>query len=400
MTTTTSHLRARSGCALLLSLCAASAASGQASIIELPSLTGSGWNEPTGISSDGLVVIGRNGGRAFRWSQAHGMQDWGALPNLSTLYWPLAVSDDGAVAAGEWQTLSPSGKAIRWTRHGGAQDLGFIDESGQDPNARARDLTGDGQLVVGYTTDGGFAWDPVRGMRIIPGFSPRFINRPGTMMVGPGAGVTVARWSEGAGVEPVGGAASYSAAGISDDGTVIIANAIDGSGAARWTQETGFVPIPPPEGRFGVTAGAVSPDATVVVGTVNDSRPWIWHDGLLNADLKFLLLELGVDISAWASFGGATGVSADGAVIVGSGSKVGSEFDRTGWLVRLRPTCGSADFDHDGDVGTDLDIERFFACLAGNCCDTCYTCDFNGDGQSAQDTDIEAFFRVLAGLPC
>src|SRR5256885_11981403 len=36
-------------------------------------------------------------------------------------------------------------------------------------------------------------------------------------------------------------------------------------------------------------------------------------------------------------------------------------------LFRSIPGCGSADFNCDGDVGTDADIEAFFACLAGNC---------------------------------
>jgi hypothetical protein len=64
--------------------------------------------------------------------------------------------------------------------------------------------------------------------------------------------------------------------------------------------------------------------------------------------------------------------------------------------------CGTADFDGDGDVGTDADIEAFFACLAGNCCPTCYPggADFNADGDVGTDADIEAFFRVLAGGPC
>jgi hypothetical protein len=62
--------------------------------------------------------------------------------------------------------------------------------------------------------------------------------------------------------------------------------------------------------------------------------------------------------------------------------------------------CGSADFNHDGDTATDLDIEDFFACIAGNCCATCGSADFNGDGDSATDADIEAFFRVLAGGTC
>jgi hypothetical protein len=60
----------------------------------------------------------------------------------------------------------------------------------------------------------------------------------------------------------------------------------------------------------------------------------------------------------------------------------------------------SADFNNDGDSGTDLDIENFFACIAGNCCATCDSADFDGDGDVGTDADIESFFRVLAGGPC
>jgi cytochrome c553 len=58
------------------------------------------------------------------------------------------------------------------------------------------------------------------------------------------------------------------------------------------------------------------------------------------------------------------------------------------------------DFNGDGDVGTDADIEAFFACLAGNCCPTCAGADFNADGDVGTDADIEGFFRVLAGGNC
>jgi hypothetical protein len=65
-------------------------------------------------------------------------------------------------------------------------------------------------------------------------------------------------------------------------------------------------------------------------------------------------------------------------------------------------TCESADFNCDGDSGTDADIEAFFSCLAGSCpappCTS--TADFDGDGDVGTDADIEAFFRVLAGNPC
>jgi hypothetical protein len=66
------------------------------------------------------------------------------------------------------------------------------------------------------------------------------------------------------------------------------------------------------------------------------------------------------------------------------------------------PACGSADFNCDGDIGTDADIESFFACLAGTCptapCTS--TADFNADGDIGTDSDIESFFRVLAGGSC
>jgi hypothetical protein len=66
------------------------------------------------------------------------------------------------------------------------------------------------------------------------------------------------------------------------------------------------------------------------------------------------------------------------------------------------PQCDFPDFNCDGDVGTDADIEDFFACIAGSCppppCAS--TADFNGDGDIGTDADIESFFRVLAGGPC
>jgi hypothetical protein len=64
------------------------------------------------------------------------------------------------------------------------------------------------------------------------------------------------------------------------------------------------------------------------------------------------------------------------------------------------PPCGSADFDGDGDVGSDFDIEAFFACIGGDCCPMCESPDFDGDGDPGTDFDIEAFFRVLGGGNC
>ncbi len=71
------------------------------------------------------------------------------------------------------------------------------------------------------------------------------------------------------------------------------------------------------------------------------------------------------------------------------------------------PSCApaggcTADFNCDGDIGTDSDISAFFACLSGSCppppCPN--TADFNNDGDTGTDADIESFFRVLSGGPC
>jgi len=64
--------------------------------------------------------------------------------------------------------------------------------------------------------------------------------------------------------------------------------------------------------------------------------------------------------------------------------------------------CGTSDYNGDGDFGTDADIEAFFACLGGSCCQTCFPggSDFNADGDYGTDADIEAFFRVLGGARC
>jgi hypothetical protein len=82
--------------------------------------------------------------------------------------------------------------------------------------------------------------------------------------------------------------------------------------------------------------------------------------------------------------------------------RVNAEAARVYLAAHLGGGCGSADFDCDGDTGTDFDIQAFFACLGGNCpAEPCAnSADFDGDGDVGTDFDIQAFFRVLGGGPC
>jgi hypothetical protein len=87
----------------------------------------------------------------------------------------------------------------------------------------------------------------------------------------------------------------------------------------------------------------------------------------------------------------------------GSGTTLGGNISAWDNITVARVVrCGTADFNCDGDTGTDADIESFFACLAGNCPAAPCTsnADFNADGDTGTDADIEAFFRVLAGGNC
>ncbi len=109
----------------------------------------------------------------------------------------------------------------------------------------------------------------------------------------------------------------------------------------------------------------------------------------------------GVDpIWLWSAFGNEFTANTDGpGTQWESGSGAAITLIVQGLAV---PACSNADYDGDGDFGTDADIEAFFRCLAGTCCATCWPggADVNGDGDAGTDADIEAFFRVLAGGSC
>jgi uncharacterized membrane protein len=139
----------------------------------------------------------------------------------------------------------------------------------------------------------------------------------------------------------------------------------------------------------GGQARAVSGDGSVVVGSGSDAFIWDAARGMRNL-VTVLQDEYHADLSGipyivpWAMSRDAHWIGSDGILI---------------HFIDAQPPC-SEDFDGDGDVGTDADIEAFFACLAGSCCATCGSADFNGDGDVGTDADIESFFRVLAGGAC
>jgi hypothetical protein len=170
------------------------------------------------------------------------------------------------------------------------------------------------------------------------------------------------------------------------------------SRVARWP--LGGLPelIDPLPGYRGVFLTAITDDGSLAGGALqktnlNDYEPVIWQRGAGLVLLTDYLNARGLSVSPNAT-GYVAAFALNGRYII-----INASYSGTAALIDLGP-CGHADFNHDGDSGTDQDIEAFFACLAGNCCPLCGSADFNGDGDFGTDQDIESFFRILAGAAC
>jgi uncharacterized membrane protein len=247
-----------------------------------------------------------------------------------------------------------------WTQAGGAVDIGV---------GTAMGISGDGSTVVGYNAARAFRWTLAGGVQDL-------------------------------GLPP-GHTESYGYA-TNLDGSVVVGYEEYQSWAFRWTAAGGMQTLPYPHASgipFLTFASGVSDDGAMVVGwTGSSSTPYFWTPALGSVYLNEYAAVHGPNLAGWQLIT-ANGVSGDGSVIVGFGYHAGANGTR-GWMMRLHGPCGSADFDGDGAVATDADIEAFFACLAGNCCAACGSADFDGDGAVGTDQDVEAFFRVLAGGHC
>jgi probable HAF family extracellular repeat protein len=412
-------------------------------------------SEAWGVSGDGSVVVGASiisgnvlfGGTyaAFRWSQELGLQDIYDLGGIGTVCRAYAVNGDGSVVVGsaDYGVLGPTNiVAFVWTSANGTVEIGDL-PGGPNPNrAAARGVSQDGMIVAGQGESDNGA-EPFRytratstflGLGDLPGGtfggSGYGISADGRTIVGSsiaGDGTHAFRWTQTEGMvdighlpTPDGVSALAEAYGANSDGSVIVGmtrsmiSSSSGWEAFRWTQATGMVGLGDlPGGNVLAEAYATTADGSIIVGKGgvdgncgpfgcgNAPHAFIWDAQHGMRDLNNVLPAMGLNTLGWV-LTEARGISANGRVIVGTGTNPAGDTEawRADLGVPLAPQCGSADFNHDGDSATDLDIEDFFRCIAGNCCATCDSADFNGDGDYATDADIEAFFRVLAGGHC
>jgi probable HAF family extracellular repeat protein len=418
------HPRVLVGAVVLVAL--AGRASATNPFEELGFLTSDGRGPciPHAVSADGSTIVGMSnsetGFQAFRWTGAGGMVGLGAFDNPGGLQssQAMAVSADGSVIVGASslpRSLNEDGSPFRWTAQTG---LVFLGSLGGTDGGVAFGVSADGSVVVGYGSDSNFNLEAFRWAQAtgpvalgdVPGgpvnSQAHGVSADGTFVVGYGSHSFVFdtgfHWQSGTGL--VGYAGGFKALGVSADGSAAVGTA-GGRAAIVTSGGTTMIPHIGPATSTD-TAYAASADGSVVVGimSLNQGQEDLGHAFIWDAVngtrlFELLLPTLGVDLTGW-ELNAATGISADGRVICGYGMNPHGE--QAGWAVHLPGGCGSADFNCDGDVGTDADIEAFFACLGGNCplapCQS--NADFNADGDVGTDADIEAFFRVLGGGAC
>ena len=121
-------------------------------------------------SADGTFLVGYFGADAAIWSEETGTVMIDPLPGYSNGQ-AIAVSADGSVVAGYCRGAEHS-EAFRWTEETGVVGLGGL--PGGDFFSKAYGMTGDGSIIVGYTTKmdapypynrKAFIWDATHGMR-------------------------------------------------------------------------------------------------------------------------------------------------------------------------------------------------------------------------------------------
>ncbi len=317
---------------------------------------------PTGISADGSVVVGTShsntGREAFRWTADGGMVGLGELPGPEFQTMATGVSADGSVIVGERITAwSGGGKAFRWTQGNGMVGLGDLPEGVH--NSKAYGVSADGSVIVGNSFVGpnsymgsmeAFRWSSdggLVGLGDLPGgdlhSSVGDVSADGSVVVGKSlsaSGMEAFRWTSDGGMVGLGdlpgGSFLSRATGVSADGSVVVGNGrnVLGYEAFRWTLGGGMVGLGDlPGGAFSSVATGVSADGSVVVGS-SGGAAFIWDEINGMQSLEDLLMDLGADLTGWDEIS-VSGISADGRVIMGVGSHVGTYHEA--WRATLQP---------------------------------------------------------------
>jgi len=288
---------------------------------------GNFYSKAWDVSADGNVIVGEShsaqGQQAFRWTPSEGMVGLGDLPGGSFYSRAYGVSGDGTVVVG--QSNSAVGGAFRWTSASGMTAL-----PGGETATKAWGASFDGSVIVGSWDAQAFRWTASEGITSLGDLgsvndnTAYGVSADGSVIVGQ-SGTTeyfeAFRWTRATGMGGLGGS-TLRASAVSADGNVIVGHT-SGYEAYRWTNAgielLGGLPDASP---LSSVATGVSADGSVIVGTATNAEgipeAFVWTEHAGMRSVRDLLMAQGLDLSGW-SLNEATGVSADGRVIIGAG---------------------------------------------------------------------------------
>jgi probable HAF family extracellular repeat protein len=308
--------------ALCLTSVLATPALGSVAITNLGSLGGVAYGY--GVSGDGSTAVGNSSNStAFRWRQSTGMVALGSGRAVAT-------NHNGTVTVGfSGRGTSDDSQAVSWNSDGTTTVLAG--------RGWATGVSGDGSVITGTTWTGAgqraFKWTPASGTVYLGdgGYgmdSANGVSEDGSVVVG-GDGGSAVRWLSDGSRQILGNlvyGAQSTASACNADGTVVVGggNTYDAyqNRAFRWTAASGMTDL----GALGVGwtyASGVSADGTVVVGE-SAGRAFVWSARTGMLDLGWALGELGVDLEGM-NLRWAMSISADGRTIVGGAG--------TAWMI-------------------------------------------------------------------
>jgi uncharacterized membrane protein len=336
----------------------------------LPFPPGMAFSVPTDINDDGAIV----GYAQPTWSDEQSMVAWKYVNGQFTMFPAVSyahnINNPGAVVGRS--CLSGTGLTCYFdAQPGGPMQTIAAADFYLSSQYRLIDINDNGQVL--YTPPSAVGAATLRqsdGTLVSLPAPPAPFVRTYTQAVN-NAGQAVARWDRNVGSQ------YYSRAFL-------------------WSVEAGAIEI-------GIPNNHVRPKGLNnlghVVGESGGNQNsyldmWIWTPERGSQNLEPM-----VDPALQLILTGVSGINDRGQIIARGISQL-PPAPTLAFILTPPSSCGTSDFNGDGDTGTDADIEAFFACIAGSCCATCGSADFNADGDVATDADIESFFRVLAGGPC
>lgn len=344
--------------------------------------TYNGESSASAISPDGKIIVGfmRNLSyetRAFRWT-SESIVSLDALDANGKEYSSASmISADGNVIAG-WSAI-PRGRdtiarAVRWTKAGGLQDLGSL-STRNDTDSIAYAINSDGSVIVGESSINSyqvqaFRWTEISGKMHNLGTLKydntgssvaRDVSADGTIVVGSAATdfntSHAFRWDDTSGkMEDLGTLipdnSGYSnALKISSDGSTIVGyshiNSSQDYHAFRWTESLGRMQDLGTLGEDSRATG-VNADGTVIIGTSygpQGEHAFRWTES------SNLMQDLGTLKANNTGTSSVSAMSADGRVVVGASEIDSGEMHAYFWSDNLgkMQDLGTLRTDNTGD---------------------------------------------------